>query len=64
MVHTLRVRMFTDRGTDNLASEERIDVAMAEALKNEARRRVDAGSFFGFIGFASLIVHRPQARLI
>ena len=56
--------MFTDRGTDNLATAERIDVAMAEALKNEARRRVDAGSFFGFIGFASLIVHRPQARLI
>lgn len=47
-----------DRGADALVGWNRIDADMASALKNEARRRVDAGEFFGFIGFASLVANR------
>jgi ubiquinone/menaquinone biosynthesis C-methylase UbiE len=43
------------RGADFLAGWGRIDAAMAEALKAEARRRAEAGSFFGFIAFAGLV---------
>ena len=49
-----------DRGADALAGWGRIDTAMAEALKKEARRRVDDGEFFGFIAFASLIARKPM----
>lgn len=48
-----------DRGADALAGWSRIDATMAEALKQEARRRVEAGEFFGFIAFASLIARKP-----
>lgn len=44
-----------DRGADTLVGWKRIDQSMASALKSEARRRVESGEFFGFIGFASLI---------
>jgi ubiquinone/menaquinone biosynthesis C-methylase UbiE len=47
-----------DRGADALVGWNRIDEGLASALKNEARRRVEAGEFFGFIGFASLIASR------
>lgn len=47
-----------DRGAENLVSVGRIDTAMADALKREARRRVDSGAFFGFIAFASLTAHK------
>ncbi len=49
-----------DRGADALAGWSRIDSSMAEALKNEARRRVENGEFFGFIAFASLIARKPK----
>jgi ubiquinone/menaquinone biosynthesis C-methylase UbiE len=51
---------FVDRGADVLAGWGRIDADAATALKNEARRRVEHGEFFGFIAFASLIARRPS----
>lgn len=48
-----------DRGADTLVGLGRFDAGMAEALKTEARRRIDAGTFFGFIAFASLIARKP-----
>jgi SAM-dependent methyltransferase len=47
-----------DRGADTLAGWGRIGPELCAALKTEARRRVDAGAFFGFIGFASLIARK------
>jgi ubiquinone/menaquinone biosynthesis C-methylase UbiE len=48
-----------DRGADLLASSHRIDAALADGFKQEARRRVDRGGFFGFIAFVSLIARKP-----
>ena len=48
-----------DRGTDSLANKGVIGPELAEALKAEARRRVSQGTFFGHIGFASLIARKP-----
>jgi len=47
------------RGADFLANWGRIDTALAEALKAEARRRADTHAFFGFIGFAALVAGKP-----
>jgi ubiquinone/menaquinone biosynthesis C-methylase UbiE len=44
-----------DRGADLLAGNGTIGVDQAEALKTEARRRVNAGEFFGHISFLSVI---------
>ena len=44
-----------DRGTDALLREARIGPALAQALRDEARRRAEAGEFFGHITYASLI---------
>ena len=49
-----------DRGADTLVSWGRIGQDLCSALKAEARRRVDANEFFGFIGFASFIARRPR----
>jgi hypothetical protein len=48
-----------DRGADVLANSKRVDPSLADALKREARRRVENGEFFGFIAFASLIGRKP-----
>jgi arsenite methyltransferase len=48
-----------DRGTDTLVASGRIGGDAAVALKTEARRRADAGEFFGFIAFASFIARKP-----
>lgn len=48
-----------DRGADALASSGRIGPELCAALKAEARRRAQAGEFFGFIGFASFIARKP-----
>lgn len=48
-----------DRGADFLATVGRIGAELCTSLKAEARRRAEAGAFFGFIGFASLIARRP-----
>jgi hypothetical protein len=52
--------MFTiaDRGADVLASSGRISTELAQALKNEARRRVEAGCFFGSIAYGSLVAQK------
>lgn len=44
-----------DRGADLLRSRGQIGDELAESLKREARRRVEAGTFFGHIAYASLI---------
>jgi SAM-dependent methyltransferase len=48
-----------DRGADALAAAGRIGPGLAAALKAEARRRVEAGSFFGHVAYASLIARKP-----
>ncbi len=50
-----------ERGADLLAAARRISVETATALKAEAQRRVEAGTFFGFLAYASLLVRRPAA---
>lgn len=49
-----------DRAADGLARAGRIGDDMGAALKAEARRRVDTGEFFGFMGFASAIARKPE----
>jgi ubiquinone/menaquinone biosynthesis C-methylase UbiE len=48
-----------DRGADALAATGRLGADAAEALKAEARRRSEAGAFFGFIGYVSLVARKP-----
>jgi ubiquinone/menaquinone biosynthesis C-methylase UbiE len=48
-----------DRGADVLLSEGKLSTARAEQLKEEARARVAAGTFFGHIAYASVIARRP-----
>jgi ubiquinone/menaquinone biosynthesis C-methylase UbiE len=48
-----------DRGADTLAARGRIGPELCAALKAEARRRAEAGEFFGFIGFTSFIARKP-----
>jgi ubiquinone/menaquinone biosynthesis C-methylase UbiE len=48
-----------ERGADVLAAHRRITEETATALKREAQCRVEAGTFFGFIGYASLLARRP-----
>jgi ubiquinone/menaquinone biosynthesis C-methylase UbiE len=47
-----------DRGADMLAGAGRIGGDLAAALKNEARRRVETGTFFGHLAYASVIAVR------
>ena len=47
-----------DRGADILQTSGQADGTMATALKTEARRRADAGDFYGFINFISVIASR------
>lgn len=47
-----------DRGADVLTDNGRIGEELARALKNEARRRVGMGSFFGSIAYGSLVAHK------
>jgi ubiquinone/menaquinone biosynthesis C-methylase UbiE len=48
-----------DRGADALLASGRITPEATNALKAEARRRSDAGEFFGHIAYASLIAQKP-----
>jgi SAM-dependent methyltransferase len=50
---------FVDAGADWLAASGRIGAELAAALKAEARRRIAAGTYFGFLSFASLIARKP-----
>jgi SAM-dependent methyltransferase len=51
-----------DRGADALVAAGRIGADLAAALTSEARRRVDAGTFFGHVAYASLVARRPGRR--
>lgn len=48
-----------DRGADLLCSQGHIGEATAAALKEEARRRLRAGRFFGHIAYAGLVARKP-----
>ena len=48
-----------DRGADILRVGGMIGEATAEALKAEARQRVEAGSFFGHVAYASVTAAKP-----
>jgi hypothetical protein len=47
-----------DRGADLLGASGKIGEDLVKALKAEARRRVDAGTFFGHIAYASLTARK------
>ncbi|MEI6208449.1 MAG: methyltransferase domain-containing protein [Desulfuromonadales bacterium] len=47
-----------DRGAEVLVAGGRISSELALALKDEARRRVAAGCFFGSIAYGSLVAHK------
>ena len=47
-----------DRGADALLATGRVGSGAAEALKAEARRRCDAGEFFGHIAYVSAIARK------
>jgi ubiquinone/menaquinone biosynthesis C-methylase UbiE len=49
-----------DRGADLLCGEGILSAATATALKEEARRRVETGVFFGHIAYASVVARRAQ----
>jgi len=51
-----------DRGADVLSSQNLIGQETAAALKEEARRRLQAGRFFGHIAYAGLIARKPLDR--
>ncbi|MEO1191362.1 MAG: methyltransferase domain-containing protein [Pseudomonadota bacterium] len=48
-----------DRGADRMIEEGLLFVETAEALKAEARRRVEADTFFGFMSYVSQIATKP-----
>lgn len=48
-----------DRGADLLSGQGHIGKETAAALKEEARRRLRSGSFFGHIAYAGLIARKP-----
>jgi hypothetical protein len=47
-----------DRGADFLAAAGRISTETAAHLKAEARRRIENGTFFGQISYASMLAQR------
>ena len=49
-----------DRGADALVGWGRIRPALADALKAEARQRVENHEFYGSITFANLIGRKPD----
>jgi hypothetical protein len=49
-----------DRGADALAAAGTIGAPLAAALKQEARRRVTAGGFFGHVAYASLTARKAR----
>lgn len=48
------------RGADFMHADGLIESEGAEVLKAEARRRIESGTFFGFISFNSVIARRPS----
>jgi len=56
--HAPYMLALVERGADALAAVGSVGPGAAEALKAEARRRMDEGTFFGHIGYVSLIARR------
>jgi ubiquinone/menaquinone biosynthesis C-methylase UbiE len=50
------------RGIEALTGSRRIGQGAAEALRAEARRRADAGEFFGHIGYVSVVGRKPASE--
>jgi hypothetical protein len=48
------------RGIDTLTGSRRIGRDAADTLRAEARRRADAGEFFGHIGYISVVGRKPD----
>lgn len=48
-----------DKGIGFMVEAGRIDHAAGEALRSEARRRVAAGTYFGYMNYVSLISRKP-----
>jgi hypothetical protein len=48
-----------DRGAEHLLKGQRIGLELCASLKAEARRRIAATEFFGFIGFVSFRAAKP-----
>jgi hypothetical protein len=51
-----------DRGADILSRSGVLGVETADALRQEARRRAQAGEFFGHISFVSLVARKPRQK--
>ena len=49
---------WVDRGADALEAEGRIGSELAEALKQEGRRRAADGTFFGYMAYAALTARK------
>ena len=49
-----------DRGADILSASGSLSADAADALRKEARRRAQAGEFFGHISFVSVIARKPN----
>lgn len=49
-----------DRGADILCGQGHIATETAAALKEEARKRLRAGRFFGHIAYAGLVARKPE----
>jgi hypothetical protein len=49
-----------ERGTDVLSKAGKINIDEATVLRKEARRRVEAGEFFGHISFLSVIARKAS----
>jgi hypothetical protein len=50
-----------DRGVDLLRASGQVGEELAGALKAEARRRIEAGSYFGHIAYASLTACKRES---
>ena len=50
---------WVDRGTDVLVGRGRISRELAAAFKEEAKRRAEAGAFFGYMAYASMVGRKP-----
>jgi hypothetical protein len=48
-----------DRGADLLQSSGDVSSETAAGLKAEARKRIEAGTFFGHIAYGSLVARKP-----
>ncbi|WP_282022058.1 hypothetical protein [Ruegeria faecimaris] len=49
-----------ERGADRMVEEGLLFSETAEALKSEAKRRVSAKMFFGFMSYVSQIANKPK----